>query len=74
VSLAVYDTQGVLVRTLASAEPQQKGVQTLTWDGLDALGVPALAGTYTWKALTTRGLRAEYLMSMGNSFGCHRVA
>lgn len=71
VSLAVTDSRGMLVRTLLSAAPQSKGRHTVQWDGLDVNGMPAPAGSYQWKVLTTQGLHAEYLTSLGTSFGYH---
>ncbi len=69
VSLAVYDAQGRQVRTLLNADPQMRGAHTLTWDGLDRDGAPVPAGAYNWRMLTTQGLQAEYLLSLGTSTG-----
>lgn len=69
VSLAVYDANGRMVRTLLNAEPQTKGANTLQWDGLDGDGKPVAPGNYTWKLLLSPGLQAEYLLSLGTSFG-----
>lgn len=69
VSVAIYDAQGVQVRTLLNAEAQAAGQHQLLWDGLDADGKPAAVGTYHWKLLQSQGLRAEYLMALGTSTG-----
>jgi flagellar hook assembly protein FlgD len=65
VSLAIYDTKGIQVRTLRNAEPLEAGKHTIVWDGLDRNGQPAPAGDYTWKLLESQGLQAEYLMALG---------
>src|SRR5690348_8607702 len=51
VSLAIYDKDGIQIRTLRNAEPQSAGEHAIVWDGLDQDGKPAPAGTYTWKLL-----------------------
>ena len=65
VSVAVYNSDGVLVREIARAERQAAGKHTLRWDGLDQLGRPVPPGDYTWKLLHTQGLTSEYLLSIG---------
>jgi hypothetical protein len=67
VSLAVYDTKGIQVRTLRNAEPLEAGKHTIAWDGLDRNGQPVPAGDYTWKLLQTQGLTAEFLLNIGTS-------
>lgn len=69
VSLAVYNAQGQMVRTLRNAEPQKAGKQTVIWDGLTSSGQPAPAGDYTWKLLSSQGMKAEYLLNLGISSG-----
>lgn len=69
VSLAVYDSSGRMVRELMRAKPQEAGSQTVTWDGLDGSGQPVPAGDYTWKLLSSDGLKTEYLLNIGTSFG-----
>ncbi len=69
VSLAIYDRQGALVRTLLNAVPQKPGRHRLAWDGLDGRGKPLPAGSYRWKLLQSPGLKAEYLLSLGTDFG-----
>ncbi|MFM9196201.1 MAG: FlgD immunoglobulin-like domain containing protein [Planctomycetia bacterium] len=65
VSLALYDQNGIQVRTLRNAEPQPAGPHEIAWDGLDQDGQPLPPGTYTWKLLEGQGLKAEYLFSLG---------
>jgi hypothetical protein len=67
VSLAVYDGQGRLVRTLATGAPRRAGSYSESWDGLDRYGYPLPAGEYTWKALATTGLRAEFITQVGQN-------
>ena len=45
VSLAIYDANGVLVRSLLSAQAVEAGRQTVTWDATTDLGLPVKAGT-----------------------------
>ena len=68
VSLAVYDARGALVRELLRATPQPPGDHAVEWDGRDRSGKPASPGTYGWKLLETRGLQAEYLLSVGSNY------
>ena len=50
VSLALIDTNGVLARTLAYADPVRAGSNTFYWDGTTDLGWPAEPGAYTTRA------------------------
>lgn len=52
--LAVYDTNGRLVRTLMNGE-LAAGLHRATWDGADALGHPAASGLYFYRLQTTTG-------------------
>ncbi len=67
VSLAVYDPDNRLVRTLLTGKPLTQGRHTLTWDGLDRYGHALPAGEYTWKLLATEGLRAEFITQVGQN-------
>ncbi len=67
VSLAIYDRQGRLVRTLLTGASRGAGNYVATWDGLDRYGQPLPAGEYTWKMLATAGLRAEFLLQVGQN-------
>ncbi len=67
VSLAVYDRQGRLVRTLLTGAPRKAGPYTETWDGLDRYGLPLLPGQYLWRTLVTKGLRAEFITQVGQN-------
>lgn len=69
ISLAIYNADGQMVRTLRSAEPQKAGEQKVTWDGLDQDGKPVPPGEYRWKLLLSQGMKAEYLLSLGTSTG-----
>lgn len=48
--LAVWDLRGRLVATIWSG-PMSTAERTFTWDGLDASGRPAAAGTYVFRLL-----------------------
>lgn len=65
VSLAVYDKNGIQVRTLRKAEPVEAGSHKVEWDGLDRNGEPLPAGDYTWKLLRNPGLEAKFLGMVG---------
>lgn len=67
VSLALYDAEGRMVRTLLTGKPIAKGNYTITWDGLDRYGYPLPAGDYAWKLLATEGLRAEFITQVGQN-------
>ncbi len=68
VSMAIYDADGKLVRTLLAAQPRGAGENTETWNGLDDKGVAVPSpNTCTWKLLETQGLKSEYLMTFGTS-------
>ena len=49
VSLALYDQDNRMVRTLLTGTPRQTGHHVETWDGRDRYGNPLPAGPYTWK-------------------------
>lgn len=67
VSLAVYDTENRMVRTLLTGKPLAIGKHAITWDGLDRYGHALPAGDYTWKLLATDGLRAEFITQVGQN-------
>lgn len=69
VSLAIYNAEGQMVRTLRNASTQKAGQQTVVWDGLDQDGKAVPAGEYSWKLLLSQGMKAEYLLSLGTSVG-----
>jgi hypothetical protein len=67
VSLAVYDAEGRLVRSVLTGKPLAKGQHTATWDGLDRYGHPLPPGEYGWKLIATEGLRAEFITQIGQN-------
>jgi hypothetical protein len=67
VSVALYDTEGRMVRTLLTGAPRKAGRYTETWDGLDRYGRPVPGGEYTWKLVATEGLRAEFITQVGQN-------
>ena len=67
VSLNLYNSNGRIVREMLHAAPRPSGPVSLTWDGKDFAGRPLPAGDYTWKALSTRGLYAHFVTSLGTS-------
>lgn len=70
-SVAVYATDGRMVREVMRAEPLSAGTHEVRWDGLDAVGRPVAPGVYQWRLLSSQGLRAEYICTVGTSFGHH---
>lgn len=67
VSIAIYDQSGAIVRQLLLGAPRKAGANTAAWDGLDEKGRPAVAGNYTWKLLSSQGLKAEWMCSLGTN-------
>jgi len=67
VSLALYDAEGRMVRTLLTGKPHAKGDYAAGWDGLDRYGHPLPPGEYAWKLLATEGLRAEFITQVGQN-------
>lgn len=67
VSLAVYDTEGRMARTILTGKPLAKGKHTVTWDGLDRYGHALPAGEYQWKLIATAGLRSEFITQVGQN-------
>jgi sugar lactone lactonase YvrE len=53
-SAGVYDVRDHLVQTLWTMQPRAAGAHTAAWDGRDADGGPAPAGTYTCKVVVNR--------------------
>lgn len=66
-SLAIYNGDGQMVRTLLTGRPHAAGNHAVIWDGLDRYGKPLPAGDYTWKLLATTGLRAEFITQIGQN-------
>lgn len=68
VSMAIYDSQGHLVRELTRGVPRQAGRQQELWDTRDNDGKPLPPGDYAWKMLATPGLHIRYVMSFGSNY------
>ena len=68
VSLALYDSEGVLVRSLAYALPVTAGDHELIWDGTTDLGMRAAAGQFTPKAIFFKEQpKIKFVMKVGKS-------
>src|SRR5689334_22609926 len=68
VSLALYDQEGVLTRSLLYAKPVEKGRQSVEWDGTTDLGKPASPGSYLAKGVFfTSPPALKYVMEVGKS-------
>jgi hypothetical protein len=59
VSLAIYDKEGRIVRTLLTGKPLAKGQHSASWDGLDRYGNAPPAGDFGRRppAITNRQMR-----------------
>ena len=66
-SLAIYNADGQMVRTLATGKPVARGAHTMTWDGRDRYGNALPVGDYTWKLLANDGLRSEFITQVGQN-------
>lgn len=67
VSVAIYDQDGGIVRQLLLAAPRSAGEHVEEWDGLDQKDRPVAAGEYRWKLLSSQGLKAEWIVSLGTN-------
>ena len=69
-SLAVYDDQGRMVRTLWTGETKAPG-DDVVWDGRNEDGQAMPVGTYNYKAiqLPSAGVTAELVSTVGNGIG-----
>ncbi|HEX3132818.1 MAG TPA: FlgD immunoglobulin-like domain containing protein, partial [Planctomycetota bacterium] len=67
-SVALYDRDGVLVRTLLAAAQTESGRREVVWDGTDDLGRPVVAGAYTPKGIFfSTGPSLNWVMKVGKS-------
>ena len=67
VSVVITNNTGQIVRELLHGAARKKGPNSEAWDGLNEAGQPVPAGNYTWKLLSTQGLKAEYLLTLGTN-------
>ncbi|MEM8866747.1 MAG: FlgD immunoglobulin-like domain containing protein, partial [Verrucomicrobiota bacterium] len=65
VSAAVYDEDDRLIRTLLRGEVLEAGNHFVVWDGLNSDGDAVDAGNYTFKLLSSDGLKSEFLTNLG---------
>jgi hypothetical protein len=67
-SVALYDREGVLVRSLLYAAPVSSGRQTVDWDGTTDMGKPAAVGEYAVKGVFfTEPPQVKFVMEVGKS-------
>jgi hypothetical protein len=66
-SVNILGPTGEVVRELLCGETRPAGKTTVHWDGRDQWGAPLAPGTYRWGAYLSRGLRADYMGSVGCS-------
>jgi hypothetical protein len=67
VTIALVNEQGQMVRHLLAQAPRKKGTVVERWDGLDDVGKPLPAGTYTWKGIHHEPITTRYLLAVHNS-------
>jgi len=67
VSVALLDQNGRYVRYLVNQQQRKKGTVVERWDGLDDVGKPLPAGTYTWKGIWHEPITTKYLLAVHNS-------
>jgi len=67
VSVVLFNEKNEGVRVLMASAPRHAGQLVEKWDGLDELGKPLPAGTYTWKGLYHQPITTKYLLSVHNS-------
>ncbi|MFH1497329.1 MAG: FlgD immunoglobulin-like domain containing protein, partial [Verrucomicrobiota bacterium] len=66
-SVNILGANGEVLRELVGGETFAKGRQTVKWDGRDAWGRSLPPGNYTWGAYLHRGLKAEFVGSVGTA-------
>ena len=67
VSIAIYDQAGGIVRQLLLTDQRKAGPNAEPWDCLTEQGKPAAPGTYSWKLLSSQGLKSEWITSLGTN-------
>jgi hypothetical protein len=67
VTVSLFNDQGVCVRSIVAQAERRAGHNVERWDGLDDLGKPLPAGTYTWKGLYHGPLKTKFVLSVHNS-------
>lgn len=66
VSLRVYNSAGIIVKTLISLELRAAGVQNVAWDGTDGSGTPVASGGYFYTLETEHnGNQTKKLVVIG---------
>lgn len=66
VSLAVFDPQGHLIRTLLKDIHQRKGDNVAFWNGRDQYGDPVSPGAYQIRGVWHPPISLQYLMTIDN--------
>jgi sugar lactone lactonase YvrE len=67
VSIALFDAEGTVVRTLVAQSKRRAGENLERWDGFGENGKPLPAGDYIWKGLHHEPVTTKYVMSVHNS-------
>ena len=65
-SVGIFDRKtGQLVRTLVRGESLEPGRHRIGWDGRDNRGQSVPAGEYEWRSVSSNGLTARYITTIG---------
>jgi hypothetical protein len=67
ITLQFEDEKKNVVRLLVAQGERKAGKNVELWDGLDSLGNPLPAGTYTWRGITHDPLKYKAIFSVHNS-------
>ncbi len=66
-TIALIDKDNEVVRLLDAQTLRKAGHQEVKWDGLDSVGQPLPAGSYTWKGLYHQPITTRHVLSVHNS-------
>jgi hypothetical protein len=66
-SVALFDQEGTVVKTLVAQGQRRAGENVERWDGFGADGKPLPAGEYTWKGVYHKPITTKFVMSVHNS-------
>lgn len=74
VSLNIYDETGQVVQELLRVTQREAGPHLEIWNGKDRFGQPVPPGKYSWKLVSTPGLKAEFLLKVGTNYPLRKNA
>jgi len=65
-SLAIYDQDGVMVRTLWNGADKRSAKQSVVWDLLDDDGQPVKSGKYEYRTANVGSVKPRYIATLAN--------